>query len=105
MTKKDTPAVPRRRVPQDSQIFLAAKKLDAAVDEVTDAAQKMVEKLKLPVLHRLIRVDIGELERMRSFEGAELVTGEPSVYAVRENGDISIWPQPPDGKFVELYVE
>jgi hypothetical protein len=82
-----------------------------SVEQVLDDVQRLhrlvadAEKARLRMLHRLIRVDETMIDNFMKEPADEFIRGAPTLYAVRQNGEIVLWPRAARGVMIELYVE
>lgn len=85
---------------------------DGSVESLLKDIQKTHKKFQ-GEKHRLILVDEETIiecqikdkliHNGKEIDFEDMISGLPSLYAIRDNGDIILWPNP--GKMVELYVD
>lgn len=95
--RKDRPAFVSPELPSVAQLKKDIQRIRQLAEEA--------ENSKLRPLHRLICVEEAMINRLNNEVEAEFITGAPSIYAVRANGDIVLWPRRGKGDPVNLYVE
>jgi hypothetical protein len=74
------------------------------IEKLHDLVNNTFGRILKP-LHRLARVDAKTIDDLIKETENEFVRGLPSMYCVRPNGDIRLWPRQEDDVLPELYVE
>jgi len=95
------------KLPDPRECWAGGPVIDQALADI-QRIHKLVEEAEasnLRPLHRLIRVPLAEIEGMVEPRVDDLLNARPVLCAVRDNGDIVLWPKPLDGGTVNLYVE
>jgi hypothetical protein len=93
--------------PGEPEPTMASPNVGRLLDDIQKhhRLEEKARKSGLTPLHRLVRVAYHMIAELESDRDGALVRGSPSMYAVRDNGDITLWPKPHDGEMPDLYVE